>query len=206
MKKLLLFILIAFKILGLNFAKAETNKPQEKQKSYKIIKLANPTEQKQKPYKTIKLVNSAEKTNSTKKKSTHFSLKNLLIRPAVAKENFTQNQGTSLAPIPSPKPYKTSADNTNSFTKNNSYWDNFKFSQTPILHSGRIKPLSSFAREYLFVLRGKSSLSNMSADEWLIETLFDPRASLNRSIFKIRNPELIDILALTKNKDSPLLL
>ena len=97
---------------------------------------------------------------------------------------------------------KQSAKNINSFTKNNSYWDNFKFAQIPILHSGRIKPLSSFARDYLLILHEKSSLPNMSAEQWLIETLFDPQAGLSRPLFKIRNPELIDILAVTKNKDN----
>ena len=96
---------------------------------------------------------------------------------------------------------EASSKKNSSFPQNNSYWDHFKFSQTPILHSGRIKPLSSFAREYLLTLYEKSSLPDMSADQWLLETLFDSQASLNRPLFKIRNPEIIDILDLTKNKD-----
>ena len=83
-----------------------------------------------------------------------------------------------------------------------SYWDNFKFSQIPILHAGRVKPLSTFAREYLLTLYEKSSLPDRSAEEWLIETLFDPVNSLNYPIFKIRNPEVIDILSLSKNKNN----
>ena len=81
-----------------------------------------------------------------------------------------------------------------------SYWDHFKFSQIPILHSGRVKPLSTFAREYLLVLHESTSLSNMSAEQWLAETLFEPSSSLNRPLFKIRNPEIIDILDMKKNK------
>ena len=83
-----------------------------------------------------------------------------------------------------------------------SYWDLFKFSQIPILHAGRVKPLSTFAREYLLVLYEKSSLPNMSAEEWLVKTVFDPKTSQNLSIFKIRNPEIIDILNMKKNTKS----
>lgn len=83
-----------------------------------------------------------------------------------------------------------------------SWKDNFKFSQIPILHSGRVKPLSTFAKEYLLVLYEKSSLPDMSAEQWLAEALFDPKTSSDRSIFKIRNPEIIDILNIKKNKKS----
>ena len=148
---------------------------------------ANKPQKKQKLYKTIKLADLAEKKQKAYK----------TIKPADLAEKKQKAYKTIKLAKSSEK-----TDNINSFPKNNSYWDNFKFSQVPILHSGRIKPLSSFAREYLFVLSGKSSLPNMSADEWLIETLFDPKNSLNRSLFKIRNPELIDILGLTKNKNS----
>ena len=81
-----------------------------------------------------------------------------------------------------------------------SYWDDFKFSKIPILHSGRVKPLSTFAREYLLVLHEKSSLSDMSAEQWLAEVLFDPQFSSKRPVFKIRNPEIIDLLNLKRNK------
>ena len=81
-----------------------------------------------------------------------------------------------------------------------SWKDNFKFSQIPILHSGRVKPLSTFAREYLFVLYEKPSLPNMSAEQWLAETLFNPKSSSDRPIFKVRNPEILDSLNIKKNK------
>ena len=95
---------------------------------------------------------------------------------------------------------KKLANKTSSFTEKNSYWDNFKFSQVPILHSGRVKPLSTFAREYLLTLYEKPSLPDMSAEKWLIETLFDPKVSLSQALFKIRNPEIIDILNMKKTK------
>ena len=81
-----------------------------------------------------------------------------------------------------------------------SYLDDFKFSQIPILHSGRVKPLSTFAREYLLALHEKSSISYMSAEQWLAEVLFDPKSSSRRPVFKIRNPEIIDLLNLKRVK------
>ena len=95
---------------------------------------------------------------------------------------------------------ESTRDKVSSFQ--NSYWDNFKFSQIPILHSGRIKPLSTFSREYLLLLYEKPSLPDRSPEQWLIETLLDPKTSLNRPLFKIRNPELVDILNLHKTKNN----
>ena len=151
-------------------------------------------------------ISGLNSANSAEKKPPLFILKTVGINSAVAKakaeKSFTQNQAVSSSAVRSPISSKPSPGKTNSFSQNNSYWDNFKFAQTPILHSGRIKPLSSFAREYLLILHEKSSLPNMSAEQWLIETLFDPQASLNRPLFKIRNPEIIDILNITTNKDN----
>ena len=160
MNKFLLFILLVFKISGLNSAGAETDQ------------------------------------------ASLFILQAFWLHSSVSEMTAVKNikQDQKLIPVRSPLSAKPSAKNTKPFPYNNSYWDNFKFSQTPILHSGRIKPLSSFAREYLLTLSERSSFKDMSADQWLIETLFDPQASLNRPLFKIRNPEIIDILNLTKNK------
>lgn len=79
-----------------------------------------------------------------------------------------------------------------------SYLDDFKFSQIPILHSGRVKPLSAFSREWLLVLYEKSSLPDLSAEQWLMEALFDPQSSSERPLFKVRNPEVADLLSIKK--------
>lgn len=111
-----------------------------------------------------------------------------------------------LAQEPLPVDATTDTDNKTTLSspttkfKKLSWKDNFKFSQIPILHSGRVKPLSTFAREYLLVLYEKSSLPNMSAEQWLAETVFDPKSASDRLIFKIRNPEIADILNIKKNK------
>lgn len=79
-----------------------------------------------------------------------------------------------------------------------SYLDDFQFSQIPILHSGRVKPLSTFSREWLLVLYEKSRLPDLSAEQWLMEVLFDPQGSSERPLFKIRNPEVVDLLSIKK--------
>ena len=76
------------------------------------------------------------------------------------------------------------------------------FSRIPVLHAGRIKPLSTFAREHLLALYGKNSFSDCSAESWLAETLFDPQSAFERKIFKIWNPDIIDILKLKRRKKS----
>ena len=80
-----------------------------------------------------------------------------------------------------------------------SYQDLFYFSQIPVLNGGRVKPLSSFARERRKALSALNSFpSSQSAEEWLAEILFEPELASARPLFKIRNPELIDILNLPK--------
>ena len=60
-----------------------------------------------------------------------------------------------------------------------------------------MKPLSSFARERRKALSGLSQNSfSQSAEEWLAEILFEPEIASARPLFKISNPELIDILNL----------
>lgn len=75
-------------------------------------------------------------------------------------------------------------------------FDYAAFRTIPILHDGRVKPLASFARIYLTAFYGKSSLSNMSADAWLAELLFDPASNFNRPLFNIPNPEVASALSL----------
>lgn len=70
------------------------------------------------------------------------------------------------------------------------------FANLPILHEGRIKPLDSFARATLKRISSSDSLKDMSAIEWLAESLFNPSAAESREIIKIHNPELRALLNL----------
>ncbi len=69
---------------------------------------------------------------------------------------------------------------------------NFENFQTlPIQHDGRIKPISTFSRNFLYALSGYESLSSMGSDEWLAEVLFDPANALQRPVFRIFRPDIL---------------
>jgi hypothetical protein len=72
-------------------------------------------------------------------------------------------------------------------------------SNVPILSEGRIKPLDTFARSTLLNLHNKSSLTNHSAIEWIIQVLFDQKAAYNEPIFKIVNDDVLKALELNKS-------
>ena len=81
--------------------------------------------------------------------------------------------------------------------------DNFNYydiSYMPILDSGRIKPLDSFARLKLSLISGKESTNNLSAIEWLVESLLNHDKAYNRNIFYITNSEVLNVLSLKKRK------
>lgn len=67
------------------------------------------------------------------------------------------------------------------------------WSQLPVLHEGRIKPIDSFARINLKKLSTRDNIDGLSANQWLAETLFMPDESVNRAIFKIRDNEIIKL-------------
>lgn len=74
------------------------------------------------------------------------------------------------------------------------------FGSIPVLHDGRIKPLDSFARIHLKMLSGHESIDGLSAQDWLLDTLFNPPKSFERRIFKVADPDVRDILKLPKQK------
>lgn len=71
--------------------------------------------------------------------------------------------------------------------------DTVHFSQIPVQHEGRIKPLDSFARAFLKLFSGKDTLDGLNADEWLAETLFDPAQSLQRPLFRVFRPDALNL-------------
>ncbi|TNE32930.1 MAG: hypothetical protein EP349_00550 [Alphaproteobacteria bacterium] len=75
------------------------------------------------------------------------------------------------------------------------------FSEIPVLHGGRIRPLDSFARIELRTLSGRDkTASGDSAVEWLAQTIFAPYEALQQRVFLIRNPELQNMLKLPKRR------
>ena len=78
--------------------------------------------------------------------------------------------------------------------------DTADIGQVPILHQGRIKPLDTFARVFLLTLYQKSSLPEMTASEWILEVLFNPKKANELKVFKVRNLDVIQNLSLVKNE------
>ncbi|MBL4590090.1 MAG: cytochrome c biogenesis protein CcsA [Alphaproteobacteria bacterium] len=80
------------------------------------------------------------------------------------------------------------------------------FSLIPIVYDGRLQPMESFARSTLKLYSGKEILDNddgfiLNANEWLIETLFEPHLSVQRRIFKIENPAVLRMLGIQQTPE-----
>ena len=89
--------------------------------------------------------------------------------------------------------------------------ESFDFLHIPIQEEGRIKPLDSFARNQLLKLYGKKELTiynkggdnyKVDAIDWLFSVISQQKESLNQPIFKIENPDVVNILNLELNKKS----
>ena len=62
------------------------------------------------------------------------------------------------------------------------------FGDIPILFEGRVQPIDSFSRTVLKTLSGQETLEGLSAQAWLIETIFDPARAVERPLFNIDAP------------------
>ncbi|NCC21886.1 MAG: hypothetical protein EOM26_05410 [Alphaproteobacteria bacterium] len=74
------------------------------------------------------------------------------------------------------------------------------FGRIPVLDQGRVKPVDTLARAYLTLFSGKDHLENLSATEWLAETLFDPALASERPIFKVADPRVADAIGLDRGE------
>ena len=70
------------------------------------------------------------------------------------------------------------------------------FEILPVLHEGRVKPLSSFARIHLRQFSGQNHIDHLNAAAWLAETMFDPPQAAQRAVFEVRDAELKTLLEL----------
>jgi len=79
------------------------------------------------------------------------------------------------------------------------------FSRLPVLEGGRIKPLDSFARNSLLVIRGQQSLPvdkhRITASQWLLDSLFRPEAADTYKAFVIDDPDVLGLLGLERGKE-----
>jgi ABC-type transport system involved in cytochrome c biogenesis permease subunit len=80
-----------------------------------------------------------------------------------------------------------------------------EFSRLPALEGGRVKPLDSFARNSLLLIRGTQTLpvdgKTMSATEWLLDAMFRPEAADTRKIFVIDDPDVLGLLGLQQDHE-----
>ena len=67
-----------------------------------------------------------------------------------------------------------------------------------VLENGRLKPLDSVARNTLRQISGKDSFEGKPAAEWLARVLFCPEESFRDEIFRIRDPEVLSALGITR--------
>lgn len=79
------------------------------------------------------------------------------------------------------------------------------FSQVPILHQGRIKPVDSFARNNLKLLNDKQAFKtkegkNIEALSWLLDVMSGKPEAREYEIFRIELEELLTLMDLKKRK------
>ncbi|OIO59852.1 MAG: hypothetical protein COZ46_00255 [Verrucomicrobia bacterium CG_4_10_14_3_um_filter_43_23] len=77
-------------------------------------------------------------------------------------------------------------------------WDIKVFSQIPVQHGGRIKPLDTLARNTLLVLSKKQSAQLPNGQElpaaiWLAEVFMRPEVANTYKVFRIDNPEVLGL-------------
>ncbi len=79
------------------------------------------------------------------------------------------------------------------------------FSELPVLHGGRVKPLDTVARTSLLMLRGKQTLRigerRQSASEWLLDALYFPQRSDSAPLFEIDDPDVLGSLGILQSSN-----
>lgn len=70
----------------------------------------------------------------------------------------------------------------------------------PVMHEGRVKPLSTLAKLKLEEASSKSKIDELDSVQWFAELLFQPEKSYTRKIFKIHNNDVKTILGLNQNE------
>jgi len=79
------------------------------------------------------------------------------------------------------------------------------FSRLPLLEGGRIKPVDSFARNSLLVIRGQQSLPvdnhRLPAARWLLDVMFRPEAADTYKAFVIDDPDVLGLLGLERGNE-----
>lgn len=78
------------------------------------------------------------------------------------------------------------------------------FSRLPVLEGGRVKPVDSFARSALLLIRGKQSVpvdgKAVPATRWLLDAAFKPEVADTYPAFVVDDPEVLGLLGLAQGK------
>ncbi|MEK7388658.1 MAG: cytochrome c biogenesis protein CcsA [Elusimicrobiota bacterium] len=78
------------------------------------------------------------------------------------------------------------------------------FGRLPILEGGRVKPLDTFARNSLLMIRSKQSVRvqgrSLPATRWLLDVALKPEASDEYRSFVIDDPEVLGVLGLDQRQ------
>lgn len=78
------------------------------------------------------------------------------------------------------------------------------FARLPVLLNGRIQPFDSVARNALLSISGRSTVPaadepSLSASQWLLETMTNPKKGDQRKIFRVQHPDLQGLLGAEKD-------
>ena len=71
-------------------------------------------------------------------------------------------------------------------------------SEMPIMHEGRVKPFDSYAKIVLKSINGQATFDGLSATQWLMQLMLNPRENYNQAVFHINNNELKQTLNLNQ--------
>jgi ABC-type transport system involved in cytochrome c biogenesis permease subunit len=78
------------------------------------------------------------------------------------------------------------------------------FSELPVVHQGRLKPLDTVARSSLLAMQGKQAVRagkrSLTPSEWLLDALAKPEAADAYAIFRVEDQELLGLLGQTQRK------
>ncbi len=74
------------------------------------------------------------------------------------------------------------------------------FSRLPVLEGGRVKPLDSFARNSMLLIRGKSSVlvknKRINVVQWLLDAAYKPELADTYPVFLIDDPEVLSLIGI----------
>lgn len=83
----------------------------------------------------------------------------------------------------------------------NTTFDYEDFGAFPVLHEGRVKPLSSLSKNCFYDISQKDNITSFESVKWLAELFFNKKKSYDRKVFYIKNKELLINLNLNYNKE-----